>query len=154
MPMKELVVLLEGRGFENIRTYIQSGNIVLQSKHKPASNVSADIFNQFGFSPDIVVLNKSEFLSSASRNPFQEAEGNEVYFYFSLKKPELNVTRIDALITPKEKYAVKGNVFYLYAPDGIGRSKLAANIDSCLGGSATGRNLNTVRKLKKLLEDG
>ncbi|MBX2869326.1 MAG: DUF1697 domain-containing protein [Acidiferrobacterales bacterium] len=153
LPMKELVDILTRRGFEEIKTYIQSGNVILNSRKKPGSAVISDIADRFGFSPDMVVLDQEEFSASVRRNPFPDAVGKEVHFFYTAARPRINQVKIDRLISPTEVYAVKKNVFYLYAPDGIGRSKLAANVDSCVGGSVTGRNLNTIRRLAQLLEE-
>ena len=64
LPMKELVALLEANNFMNIRTYIQSGNVVLQSQKKPDSSIGSLVQSKFGFTPDILVLEESEFNSS------------------------------------------------------------------------------------------
>ena len=151
LPMKELVALLEGGGFNNIKTYIQSGNIVLQSKKKPGAAIGKLIEEKFGFRPAILVLEESELISAIENNPFDNAKGNTVHFSFCGETPVLKLEKLDALAIESEQYQLIGKVFYLYAPDGIGRSKLAANIESCLGVPTTARNLNTVNKLKQML---
>jgi uncharacterized protein (DUF1697 family) len=79
--------------------------------------------------------------------PYQGFEGKFVHFYFCKEAPKIDKTKLLALTTETECYELIDNVFYLHAPDGIGRSKLVANIESCLGVPATGRNLNTIKKL-------
>ncbi len=74
-----------------------------------------------------------------------------MHFYFCKKKPKINFVKIEASISETERYLLIGNIFYLHAPDGIARSKVVAGIEKCLGVSATGRNLNTVNKLKEIL---
>jgi uncharacterized protein (DUF1697 family) len=61
---------------------------------------------------------------------------------------------LEKSISDNENYKLVRNVFYIHAPDGIARSKLVANIEACLGVSATGRNLNTVNKIKGLVDNG
>ena len=86
-------------------------------------------------------------------NLFKSYEGKTVHFYFCASNPKLNRQKIESFISNRESYELKGEVFYLHAPDGIGRSKLVLNIESCLGVSYTGRNLNTVLKLEQLIKD-
>lgn len=153
LPMKELRVLLEGAGFENIETYIQSGNIVLKSAKNPEDDIEKLIRNEFGFSPEILVISESEFNVSTLNNPYKEYEGKFVHYYFCKDEPLLDLAKLERLTSKSESHELIGNVFYLHAPDGIGRSKLVANIESCLGVSATGRNLNTINKLKTMVKN-
>ena len=152
LPMKELVAILEGGGFLNVKTYIQSGNIVLQSKKKPGAAIGKLIEDKFGFRPEILVLEESELISSIENNPFGNEKGNTVHFSFCSDAPTLKLDKVAELAIESEQYQLIGKVFYLFAPDGIGRSKLAAKIESCLGVPTTSRNLNTVNKLKQMLD--
>ena len=153
LPMKELRSLLENAGFENVKTYIQSGNIVLDSTRIPEKVIGSLIQTHFDFTPKIIGLSESEFHRSVSNNPYPEYEGKFVHFYFCKRKPKINSAKIEALISETERYQLIGNVFYLHAPDGIARSKLVAGIEKCLGVPATGRNLNTINKLKEILKN-
>ena len=151
LPMRALTALLEGSGQQNVRTYIQSGNVVLDSQTKPDENLCLTIEKQFGFKPSLIVVDKKKFLSVVAKNPFASAEGKSMHFYFSQQTPKPNGEKITSLITHGEQYQIVDNVLYLYAPEGIGRSKLVANIDSCMGVPVTGRNLNTISKLVSML---
>ena len=153
LPMKELKKLMADNGLNNVKTYIQSGNIVVSSPKNPELKISALIESNFGFKPHIIVLSNSEYKQSIASNPYQEFDGKFVHIYFCKGAPKVNMAKIEQLATATESYKLIGNVFYLHAPDGIGRSKLVANIDACLGTPATGRNLNTVNKLKDMVLD-
>jgi len=153
LPMKELKSLLEDASFDNVKTYIQSGNIVLNSGKNPEKTISNLIQNNFGFTPEIMALSESEFHTSVSNNPYPEYEGKFVHFYFCKRNPIINLAKIEMSISETEKYQLIGNIFYFHAPDGIARSKLVAGIKKCLGVPATGRNLNTVNKLKEILKN-
>ena len=153
LPMKELVALLEKNSFQNVKTYIQSGNVVLQGKNVSSSKLGALIAGKFGFKPEVLVLEKSEFDSSVKHNPFNLAEGKSAHFYFCSKEPQLNSEMLEKYVAESEEYKIKNKVFYLYAPKGIGRSRLVANIESCLGVPATGRNLNTINKLSEMVKN-
>ncbi|MCB1581922.1 MAG: DUF1697 domain-containing protein [Xanthomonadales bacterium] len=151
MTMKDLSSLLEEMGFCEVKTYIQSGNVVLKSKERPDESIQLKIASKFGFNIDIMILEKAEFERSLNNNPYNSIQGKEIHFYFTQKVPQPDFEKISSLASENEKYELNGNVFYLYAPDGIGRSKLVANIDKCLGVSATGRNLNTINKLGEMV---
>ena len=151
--MKELVTLLENHGFQNVKTYIQSGNVVLQGKKVSSTELEKLVAGKFGFKPEVLVLDKSEFDSSVRHNPFHPAEGKSAHFYFCSKEPKISSEKLKKYLGKSEQYKLKNKVFYLFAPDGIGRSKLAANIESCLGGPVTGRNLNTINKLIEMVKN-
>ncbi len=152
VPMKELAELLGERGFQQIKTYIQSGNIVLQSQEKP-KNIASIVKDRFGFEPEVCVLEESEFLAAVANNPFSSPQGKDIHFYFCKEEPEADILKLEKYKSESEEYHMEGKVFYLYAPDGIGRSKLVANIESCLGVAATGRNLNTIHKLRQMVQN-
>lgn len=152
LPMKELKTFLEAEGYSDISTYIQSGNVVLNAGAKPHQGLSLKLDSQFGFKPKILVLDKTELLDAVDSNPYSSSPGNTIHFYFCMQKPELDQNKIESFLANDESYTLNGSVFYLNAPSGIGRSKLVANIEACLATPATGRNLNTVQKLKKMVE--
>jgi uncharacterized protein (DUF1697 family) len=153
LPMKSLVPLLTASGYQNISTYIQTGNIVLTSNNdtNPEHDIKALITEQFGFTPNTFVIQTNEFSKSVANNPYQSFEGKFVHFYFCQQDIKLKMDNVDKWLSSTETYYVENNVFYLHAPEGIGRSKLVANIESCLGQPATGRNLNTVNKITTMI---
>jgi uncharacterized protein (DUF1697 family) len=151
LPMKELSTALESDGFKNVKTYIQSGNIVLKSDKRPENKIAALIQQNFGFTPEVLTLSEEEFKSAISNNPYKEYEGKFVHSYFCKETPKQNTSKLESLVSDTERYKIIDKVFYLHAPDGIGRSKLVAKIEDCLGVPATGRNLNTVNKLEEII---
>lgn len=153
LPMKELVCLLKEHEFESVSSYIQSGNIVLKYPDNPSEKIRNIVAKYFNILPSVFTLNESVFLSAVAKNPYKEFEGKFVHFYFCENDIELNHVKVEKFISESEEYTVKGSVFYLHAPQGIGRSKLVANIESCLDQNATGRNLNTMTKISSMLKD-
>ena len=154
LPTKELVALLENLGSQNVKTYIQSGNAVFQYKEKNASllsnRISAAIKKSHGFEPQAVLLELEEIEKAVGSNPFPEAESEpkalHLFFLSSMpKNPDFEA--LESIKSRRERFALKGGVFYLHAPDGIGRSKLAASAEKLLGVSMTGRNWRTVCKV-------
>jgi uncharacterized protein (DUF1697 family) len=151
LPMKELKALLENLGLQNARTYIQSGNVVFQSTGKRdsrlADTISAAIKKNRGFEPQVMLLTLEELEKAVKGNPFPEAESEPktLHLNFLTAAPENpDLKALEKTRKKNERFKLKGNVFYLHAPDGIGRSKLAASVEKLLGVSATGRNWRTV----------
>jgi uncharacterized protein (DUF1697 family) len=159
LPMKDLVTLLEDLGAQNVKTYIQSGNVVFQSEETNASLLSNDISVAIkmrrGLEPRVLLLEPRELERVVESNPFREAESEpktlHVYFLASVP-PTPDLDALESLRGDDERFALKDGAFYLHAPDGIGRSKLAANAEKLLGVSATARNWRTVCKIVAMVE--
>lgn len=155
LPMKELTAMLEELGCKDVLTYIQSGNVVLKSKDaadKLSKKISKMILGKKGFEPKIIILEEEELKEAVRKCPFKAEEGKTLHFFFMetmADKP--NIEKLESLKTGTEKFKLSGKIFYLYAPDGIGNSKLAAVVEKCLGVSATARNWNTVEKLLTMI---
>lgn len=155
--MQELRELLAASGFDNVQTYIQSGNVVFQSdarsKSELASAVSRSIEQRYGFAPSVYVLTADELQLAIKNNPFAFRSDNPkaVHCYFLATPPEGDaLARARLLAKESEACELLGSVFYLYAPEGVGRSKLAAGAEKALGVSATARNLRTANKVLEL----
>ena len=150
LPMKALVPLLE-EAFEEVSSYIQSGNVVLKSPSNPADIIEKIVLDNFGFLPELFILTATDFCTAMANNPYQMFEGKFVHFYFCHNAIMINQEKMTKYLAETEAYLVKDKVFYLHAPDGIGRSKLVANIETCLDQPASGRNLNTTNKVCTML---
>ncbi len=160
LPMKELVKLLEKLGFSDVRTYIQSGNAVFRSKGQHASRlsdkISAEIRKIHGFSPHVLLLEKEEMHKIVASNPFPEAESDpkSLHLLFLTSEPESpDMKALEKIKKQSERFRLKGNVFYLHAPEGVGRSKLAMNAERLLGVPVTGRNWRTVTKIMEMVKE-
>jgi uncharacterized protein (DUF1697 family) len=154
VPMKALRMHLEAAGFEDVQTYIQSGNVVLGSASSDAAEVSARVADiiqeQYGHRPAVLALAASDLIEARDRNPFPEAdqEPRSVHLHFLASPPEKpDLDGLEAARAESERFHLDGRVFYLFAPDGIGRSKLAAKAERLLGVAATARNWRTVCRL-------
>lgn len=151
LPMKPLTLLLQQCGYTNVSSYIQSGNVVLNGDIPPAANITTAIASQFGFTPAMLVLTQQEFEQAVTANPYHAADGKTAHVYFADTPFTPDLQKLSALATANERFAIKDKVFYLYAPEGIGRSKLVTGLEKCLGVAVTGRNLNTVNKLREMV---
>ncbi len=159
LPMSALTKLLSELGLSEIRTYIQSGNILFKSPQTNESELSARIsdaiFSEFGFAPNVLVLNEETWLTVQRNNPFPYAETQPqtLHLYFleqAASNPDLK--KLETLKKENETFQLINQVLYLFAPDGIGRSKLAAGVEKALGVPVTARNWNTVTKISEMLE--
>jgi len=160
LPMKELVARLESIGAQNVKTYIQSGNAVFQSQEANASllsnKISAAINKSHGFEPQVFLLELAEMEQVVDANPFPEAEPEpktlHIHFLASMPK-NLDFAILESIKSERERFVLKDSVLYLHAPDGIGRSKLAANAEKLLGVPVTSRNWRTVRKIMDMAKE-
>lgn len=157
LPMKDLVGILEGMGCEKINTYIQSGNVVFQSKEKQSSKIAGEISSKIleshGFEPKVLLLEIAELQDAIKNNPFETEDGKALHFFFLDSHPkDPDLERLMAVKLKSEEFSLNKNIFYLYTPDGIGRSKLAAKVEQCMGVPVTARNLNTVSKLTAMVK--
>jgi len=160
LPMKELLALLENIGAREIRTYIQSGNAVFQSAEKNPSQLSkqlaAEIKKRHGFEPYVLILELDAIKKVMAKNPFPEAEADPSNLHLGFlastpKSPDLE--KLGSLKKESERFHLSDNVFYLHAPEGVGRSKLAASTEKLLGVPMTDRNWRTVCKIRELAEE-
>ena len=155
--MAELRQTLSEIGLQNVHTHIQSGNIAFQSeaqvKNELAPAIQAAIEHGYGFRPDVLVLTIEELKAAIARNPFASGadDPKSIHLYFLTGTPERGaLEKAQSLATESETCQLVGNVFYLHAPDGIGRSKLAAGVEKRLGVRATARNLRSANKVLEL----
>jgi len=160
LPMKELKVLLEKIGCSSVTTYIQSGNVVFRHDEANAAKLQAliarAVHTTFGFDARVLLLTPAQLSSAQSKNPFSEGESEPktLHLYFLAEDAVIsNLESFEVVRSETEQFQLIGRVFYLHAPDGIGRSKLAARVEKLLGVPATARNWRTVQKVLQLAAD-
>ena len=158
LPMHGLRNLLTCIGCEDVQTYVQSGNAVFRSTEDADAiriNIRAAINEQFGFAPNVCLLTIEDYRSIVLANPYPEAEDTPKYLHVGFLIDAADSPDLEALESAKsatERYELSDNAFYMHAPDGIGRSKLAAKVEKCLGVDTTARNWRTVTKVLALAE--
>ncbi|MFT3997125.1 MAG: DUF1697 domain-containing protein [Asticcacaulis sp.] len=154
LPMKDWRGRLEASGFGRVRTYIQSGNAVVESElpsEEVAGRISADIEAHFGFAPVCHVLERERLQRALTDCPYrpQGEDAHKQVHVFFIKG---DVTRYDAeglsaLATQGEAFSMQGGVFYLYTPEGFGKSVVAEKLTRFLKAEMTARNLRTLEAL-------
>ena len=158
LPMQELRDMLASLGCENVQTYIQSGNAVFRIAKDPAilaDEIVVAIDDSFGFRPGLLILKLDAFRAIAAANPYRAAEATpaQLHVSFLTETPtDPDIESLERLRSASESFELANGAFYLHAPDGIGRSKLAARVEKALGVEATGRNWRTVSKLLELAD--
>ena len=155
LPTAALKRDLEALNFANVRTYIQSGNVVFESSagnpRSLAEKITARIGEQHGFHPHVLVLQPEDLLASIAANPFPAAVSATLHFFFLAGTPsDPDTAALEGAKSSTERYKLTDTVFYLHAPDGIARSKLAANAEKHLGVVVTARNFRSVEKIASM----
>jgi uncharacterized protein (DUF1697 family) len=154
IAMPELRGLLTSAGFEDVRTYVQSGNVVLSSDAPPEQltrECRQRIAAVFGLDVDVVVRTRDELADVVRRNPLGEVAIDPKRYQVSFLSAELAagaLRELAALAVAPEQFVAIGRELYAWHPDGIGRSRLWNRLAGRgLGVTATARNWTTVTKL-------
>jgi uncharacterized protein (DUF1697 family) len=152
LPMGELRALVESLGHDDVRTYIQSGNVVFSSSAAvKASALEQAIRKSFGYDVTVILRTPSQLARIVERNPFPDAGPSDLHVGFAVRKPaKAAVASIDADRYLPEEFAVVGTEVYLRLPNGMGRARLPPYLDRTLGVPTTVRNWRTVEKLVEL----
>lgn len=157
LPMKQLSSLLQGAGCRDVKTYIQSGNVVFRSPMSDASRLAIRIrvavSEGCGFEPGVLVLDRRELKKTMAANPFPEATANpkSLHLFFLTERPKSpGLESLNRIKAKSESFALKGKAFYLHTPEGFGTSKLAGRVERDLGVEATARNWRTVSAILEL----
>ncbi|HEY4645164.1 MAG TPA: DUF1697 domain-containing protein [Steroidobacteraceae bacterium] len=157
LPMKLLTALLEEAGCRDVRTYIQSGNVVLRSPLSDASRVATRIrmavSDSRGFEPRVLVLNRAELQKAMAANPYREATAHpkSVHLFFLAERPtHPDIESLNGIKAKSESFTLDGRILYLHTPEGFGTSKLAERAERCLDVAATARNWRTCSALLEL----
>ncbi|MEY2934841.1 MAG: hypothetical protein RL033_5590 [Pseudomonadota bacterium] len=150
LPMSELRRLCEESGLSDVTTYIQSGNVVFRSKRTEAGAkklLETALAVQLGKPCGVHVRTADELRTLLAQNPFPDAAGNQLLVLFLDEKPPAAALKA-VVAADGEELSACGQHIFIHFPNGQGRSKLKLPLAKL----ATGRNLNTVRKVLALLE--
>ena len=150
--------LLTGLGMQDVRTLLQSGNVVFRSDASADAlekKLQAAIAKELGVDADFFVRTPKEWDALIEANPFPEhAErdpGHLLVVFLKSTVAAKSVAALQEAIKGREIVRAKGRQAYIYYPDGIGRSKLTSSlIEQKLGTRGTARNWNTVLKLRAI----
>lgn len=159
IKMKNLRASFEGLGFERVRSYVQSGNVIFDCAKTPSSNLSGSIKERisidFGFSVPLVLRTSDEMEEIVDDNPFlqdKRIDRSKLHVTFLSSFPaKAGLGRLDALTMNSDQFNVHGREIYLHCPNGYGRTKLSNTvIEKLLSVEATTRNWKTVNTLARM----
>jgi uncharacterized protein (DUF1697 family) len=158
--MPALRECLAADGLKDVRTYVQSGNVVVTSDeapHRLSRRCRALIGEQFGLDIAVIVRTRDELARVASLNPLKDVADNPKRYQVTFLSSELDqkqLERLAGLAGPAERLVAIGRELYSWHPEGVGRSKLWGRIAGAgLGVTATARNWTTVRTLLEMADD-
>ncbi|MGW0087120.1 DUF1697 domain-containing protein [Streptomyces sp. NPDC003393] len=160
LPMAELRTLLQELGHDEVRTYLQSGQAVFAAGHGDEGSLAAELVaaieERFGFTVDAIVRDHAYLRAVAEACPFpaSELQAKQLHVtYFSAPVDAARYAELDQAAYLPEEFRLGDRALYLYAPDGLGRSKLAEQLSRprlTKDLIATTRNWNTVVKLVEM----
>jgi uncharacterized protein (DUF1697 family) len=158
--MPELRAQLTDRGFKDVRTYLQSGNIVLSCRLPPerlALECRRTIAASFGLEIEALVRTRDELAAIVARNPLGELAVNPKRYQVTFLASELERRELESLAslaTGPERLVAIGRELYAWHPDGVARSRLWARLGGQgLGVAATSRNWSTVTSLLEIADE-
>ena len=162
LRMKDLVAIFEDTGCRDVRTYIQSGNVVFQATSALAERVGTEVPRRiaegFGLRAPVIIRTTKEFRDTVKRHPFV-AEARDpthlhIGFLADVPHPE-SVASLDPARSDVDSFAVLGKAVFLYVPGGMARTKLTTDyFDRRLGTVMTVRNWRTVNTLVEMIGTG
>jgi uncharacterized protein (DUF1697 family) len=151
LPMKDLKAMCEEAGFESVRTYIASGNVVFATDDDSAKVkeiLEKRLTDYAGKKMDVFVRSAREMRDLVDINPYPGEPGNKVAVLFLDRKPPSDLASIASGVQDEEFKPAASEIFIHY-PEGLGRSKLGFGKDLV----GTTRNMNTVAKLAEMASD-
>ncbi len=159
MKMEKLRASCGALGFKNVKTYIQSGNIICRaeklSSDAAAKKIEAQIVKDFGFSADVIARTGDEMKQIVTKNPLLKEPGMDAsklhLVFLSDVPPAESIKKLEAIVKSPDKVRYKGKEIYFYFPNGVSGSSIwKHNLDRVLGISGTMRNWRTVNTLYEM----
>ncbi len=156
IKMNALRQMFEGLGFQNVKTYIQSGNIIFTGKKEKQNELEKKIFKaikeKFGFDVPVIVKKHKELKDIKANNPFIKDKTKDVAHlhltFLSDNTKKENYNKIKTIHYQPDEFYLFGKAIYLYCPNGYGKSKLANSFwETKLKVIATTRNWKTIQEL-------
>jgi uncharacterized protein (DUF1697 family) len=160
IPMPDLAKMFIKVGCSNVRTYIQSGNVVFDATPEVAAQladlIKEQIRTRFGHKVPVILRTVEQMGAVVRKNPFikEGAAEDTLHVLFLADLPDLgSVENPDPNRSPPDTFIVRGQEVYLLFPNGVARTKLSNQyFDSKLGTIGTMRNWRTVTKLLELMD--
>jgi uncharacterized protein (DUF1697 family) len=159
VAMADLRAVFEGLGFLEVRTLLNSGNVVFSASDKRRSNIPARIekalASKLGLAVPVTLLSADEVAAAVRDNPLSRAATNPSYLLVVVPRIRSDLGRLEPLIKKKwtpEALALGSRVAYLWCANGVPKSPLRIAVDRALGRSGTVRNMATLTKVLAVME--
>ena len=162
IKMDALREICEGAGCRDVKTLIQSGNVVFRIADRLSARVGdrlhQAIEEQVGFRPEVIIRSREELRRAAALNPFTgraDINPSALLVTFLSGEPDAEaIAKLRSIQSGPEEVIVTGREFYMYFPNGMGRPKLTtAAVEKALRVKGTGRNWNVVTKLLAIADE-
>lgn len=160
IAMPQLRELLSDAGMKDVRTYVQSGNIVVNSAKSPdrlAREAEQQITKQLGIEIDVVARSRDELAEVVELNPLGDIAENPKRYQVSFLRSALDpgvIEKLADLAVEPERFVASGRELYAWHPQGVARSKLWNKLaGKGLGVTATARNWTTVTTLLEMASE-
>jgi uncharacterized protein (DUF1697 family) len=159
IAMPDLRALVESLGFDDVSTYLQSGNVVLSGKGSAsavAASIEAAIHSELGLTVPVIVRTTSQMETITGSSPYGEVEGDPRLFHVTFLAETPGGESLKKLAGPPDRFGddefkVVGQDVYLYVPGGYGETKLNNSFfEKRLGVVATTRNWRSVTALAEM----
>ena len=151
VPMAELRRIVEEAGAEDVRTWIQSGNVVFSQSKPDAVKLEAAIEQELGVRTVIVLRSAAQMKKLAGSHPFGRDTSNSHVAFFVEKPRAAALRQVAELDLGDNKFELIGSDVALYYPTGVqGATLTTAKLEKILGIQGTARNWRTVEKLAEL----
>jgi uncharacterized protein (DUF1697 family) len=163
MEMPELITAFKSLGFKDVKTYLQSGNVIFTTSKRNKSELISLIQEKikwvFNYPVSVVLISANKLQGIISTNPFlidSEIDTKNLHITFLSERPTVSsLNRIEAMPGEQDKFVISGREVYLYCPNGYGRTRYSnAYFEKKLGTSATTRSWQTVVNLANMIKGG
>ena len=154
IAMPALRTMAEDLGYTDVATYINSGNLIINSPNKAATverEISDAIKKTFGRPIDVTVRTSAQLKKILAENPYPDGNPSQVTVAFLTRPPAEDAKdKVAAVAADYEPFTFAGQEVYVNYTQGLGRSKLAEKFSAIIGVSSTVRNIRTVEKVSAL----
>lgn len=158
MAMADLRELVHALGYEDVRTHLQSGNVIYSSPALPneaAAAIEGQIGRELGLTVKVIVRTRDELAQAIEANPLGDCIGEPaklIVTFLSMAPAPDALTTIDPAEFKPELFRVGEREIYSFHPGGLNQSRLSLALAKCLEGAGTARNWNTVTRLLELTD--
>ena len=162
IPMAELRTLFESLKYQDVRTFIQTGNVIFRTPEEDFAKLARKLENaiekRFGFRTVVILRTPAELRDLISRNPFENREGilpSKLLVVLLESQPDVECcAKLNAIKMDPEELMISGRELFIYYPNGMARPSFSQSaFDRAMKIPGTGRNWNSVNKLLALAEE-